>query len=102
MLDYWHSISEDVEKGRRVMILQFAAEDEAAVAGYVLLILPTMEIAPFHGEVVHLMVSPKHRKKGIARRLMEKLESVAREKGLKLLVGTPFYLLLWLGVYPVY
>lgn len=87
MQDYWRSMSEDIEKNRRVMILQFAAEDEVAVAGYVLLTLPTMEVAPFHGEVVHLMVSPKHRKKGVARRVMETLESVAKDREVKLLVG---------------
>ena len=86
MVDYWTDISKDVEKGRSFIILQFAEENEAEVAGYVCLQMPAAETGPFRGEVVKLMVSLSHRRKGVARRVMEKLESVAREKGRYLLV----------------
>ena len=89
MLDYWLSLSEDIEKSRTALILQFAAEDEAEVAGYVCLMMPATETGPFRGEVNKLMVSPKHRRKGVARRVMEKLENVARERGRDLLVSAP-------------
>ena len=75
------------------MIVQFAppevGENEGEVMGYVCLQMPVTETGPFRGEVVKLMVSPKHRRKGVARRVMEKLEEVAREKGRTMLVGLP-------------
>ena len=86
MLDYWLSISEDIERSRTLMVLQFAREDEAEVAGYVCLMMPATETGPFRGEVNKLMVSPKHRRKGVARRVMQGLERVARERGRDMLV----------------
>ena len=73
------------------MILQFAEGDEeteaeAEVAGYVCLMMPATETGPFRGEVNKLMVSPDHRRKGVARRVMGLLEEVARERGRELLV----------------
>ena len=89
MLDYWLSISEDIEKSRTLMILQFSREDEAEVAGYACLMMPATETGPFRGEVNKLMVSPDHRRKGVGRQVMEALERVARERGRELLVRSP-------------
>lgn len=49
--------------------------------------MPVTETGPFRGEVEKLMVSPRHRLKGVARRLMDKLEAVARERHRELLVS---------------
>lgn len=92
MLDYWRELSSDVEKGRTAVVLQFAEAEfadveEGEVAGYVCLMMPVTETGPFRGEVNKLMVSPKHRRKGVARRVMGLLEDVAREKGRHLLVS---------------
>lgn len=54
--------------------------------GYVCLMMPASETGPFRGEVNKLMVSPRHRRKGVARRVMEKLEEVGRERGRTLLI----------------
>ena len=43
--------------------------------------MPSVETGPFRGEVEKLLVSPRFRKVGVARRVMEKLEEVAKEKG---------------------
>lgn len=51
------------------------------VAGLVALNKPVTETGPFRGEVEKLLVSPNHRQKGIARRLMAELERVALEEG---------------------
>lgn len=73
------------------IILQLVDEE---VAGYVVLKDCGSETGRFRAEVLKLLVSPRHRKQGIARRLMEKLEEVALVKGLTMLmldttVGTP-------------
>jgi GNAT superfamily N-acetyltransferase len=91
MVVYWREISSDVEKGHTAVIMQFApAEDgekEGELMGYVCLEMPSTETGPFRGEVTKLMVSPKHRRKGVARRVMEKLEDVGRERGRTMLVS---------------
>jgi len=60
---------------------------EEELAGYVMLGMPVTETGPFRGSVEKLMVSPKYRQKGIAGRLMAKLEEVARAEGRTLLVS---------------
>lgn len=91
MVDYWREISSDVEKSNTAVILQFAlakdGEEEGELMGYVCLTMPPSETGPFRGVVNKLMVSAKHRRKGVARRVMEKLEDVGREKGRTLLVS---------------
>ena len=86
-MDYWREISSDVEKGRTIVVLQFADADESEVAGYVCLMMPVTETGPFRGVVNKLMVSLKHRRKGVARRVMGLLEDVARERGRHMLVS---------------
>lgn len=51
------------------------------VAGLVALYKPASETGPFRGEVHKLLVSPNHRQKGVARRLMATLERVALAEG---------------------
>ena len=90
MVDYWTRHAERVEQGEVAIIVQFAADEdgkaEVEVAGYVCLLMPETETGPFRGIVEKLMVSPRHRRKGVARRVVEKLEAVAREKRRELLV----------------
>ncbi|TKA77527.1 hypothetical protein B0A55_02273 [Friedmanniomyces simplex] len=91
ILDHWAGLSEEVERGVRVTVLQFtpAAETEGSeseLMGFVSLSMPVSESGPFRAGVEKLLVSPQHRRKGVARRVMGKLEEVAREKGRVLLV----------------
>lgn len=59
MIDYWLNLSERVEKGEVVIVLQFSSgvanakneDEEGEVAGYVCLMLPQAETGPFRGEV---------------------------------------------------
>ena len=62
-------------------------EKEGELMGYVCLMMPITETGPFRGEVNKLMVSPNHRRKGVARRVMEKMEDVGRQRGRTLLVS---------------
>lgn len=93
MINYWVDLSEQVERGELAIILQMAPDEASGkgesseVAGYVCLKMPFAETGPFRGSVLKLMVSTKFRRMGIARRVMQKLEEVAREKHRELLVS---------------
>lgn len=86
VLAYWQPRHDQVLAGQREIILQFTDSTETELAGVVSLHLPTSETGPFRADVEKLLVSPRHRYKGIARRLMQKLEEVARGRGRSLLV----------------
>lgn len=86
LVEYWLSRSQQVEEGSREIILQYADNNEAGVVGVVSLSMPPSETGPFRSLVEKLLVSPDHRYKGIARRLMEKLEEVALDKHRDLVV----------------
>ncbi|KAK5114175.1 hypothetical protein LTR62_002745 [Meristemomyces frigidus] len=81
LVNFWLAYNQQVEEGSRAIVLQFADESEEVVAGVVSLYMPGTETGPFRSEVHKLLVSPQHRFKGIARRLMGRLEEVARESG---------------------
>ncbi|KAJ7168712.1 acetyltransferase [Mycena filopes] len=65
------------------------ANDDAGqeqLAGYVVLYRPLTETGPFRGSVEKLLVSPNFRRRGIARKLMERLETEAKIRGQTLLM----------------
>jgi ribosomal protein S18 acetylase RimI-like enzyme len=89
MTKYWERKAQDVTDGSRFIVIQMAQNattEEEEVAGVVMLDMPGSETGPFRGEIGKLLVSPEHRERGIARRLMAKLEDVAVEKGKTMLV----------------
>lgn len=61
--------------------------EDAVVAGVVSLGFPDTETGKHRSEVGRLIVSPDFRKRGLARRMMEVLEVVAREKGRWMMVS---------------
>lgn len=65
------------------------AESEAQVVGAVVLHKPIAETGPFRADVLKLFISPDHRRKGLAKKLMVKLEEVARREGRTLLACPP-------------
>lgn len=76
--------------------------EDAVVAGVVSLGFPDTETGKHRSEVGRLIVSPDYRKRGLARRMMEVLEVVAREKGRWMMVSffdVLFMFLLRGGVY---
>jgi len=92
VLHFWQGYAADVAEGLRdiIMILLPAqselSEAEAEVVAVVVLHKPMAETGPFRAEVLKLFVSPEHRKKGLAKRLMVKLEEVARREERTLLM----------------
>ncbi|GAB1735284.1 hypothetical protein NU219Hw_g2925t1 [Hortaea werneckii] len=81
IIKYWSERSEQVANGAREIIVQFTDTTQSEVAGFVSLDMPFSETGPFRGMVEKMLVSPRHRYKGIARRVMAQLESVAMERG---------------------
>lgn len=80
--------------------MQLATNPETGneeVAGYVMLDMPENETGPFRGGVEKLLVSPRWRERGVARRVMGFLEVVARREGRGLLVSCPFFLVCFLA-----
>ncbi len=91
LINFWHNMSDRMETEQVAIIIQMAegqnGSDEGEVAGYVVLVMHHMETGPFRADVKKLMVSTRHRKMGVARRVMGKLEDVARERHTELLVS---------------
>ncbi|KEQ99621.1 hypothetical protein AUEXF2481DRAFT_35533 [Aureobasidium subglaciale EXF-2481] len=102
VLEYWRNNAAVAAEGTKVMFMQMALSEsgEEELAGYVALGSQASETGPFRGSVEKLLVSPRYRRKGIAKRLMSKLEQVALERGTSLLTldteaGSPAE-----GIYP--
>ncbi|PVH82617.1 acetyltransferase [Cadophora sp. DSE1049] len=86
---WWTARAAEVAAGSRHIIMQLARNPETGkeeVAGYVMLAMPESETGPFRGGVEKLLVSPRWRERGIARRVMRVLEDVANREGRGLLM----------------
>ena len=106
---FWAGIADKVDAGDRLI---WTARDEStgALLGTVQLIIGLPDNQPHRGDVAKLMVSPKARRRGVARQLMLALEDEARARGLRTLVldtvtGSPadalYRQLGWIEVGPV-
>jgi GNAT superfamily N-acetyltransferase len=95
MTEWWRrrcneTMNDDLISGTRYVILQLAPNPttgDEEVAGIVMLASAFNENGNFRGMVEKLLVSPQHRKKGIAGAMMRKLEDVAKQNGKLLLVS---------------
>lgn len=81
--DYWASVEGDLRAGSRRVCVAIA---DAKVVGVVQLALHGKANGKHRGEIEKLMVHSACRGRGIARRLMEKIEQCARESGRSLLI----------------
>lgn len=98
IVKWYENYQREIEYGAREFVLQLATVGEGSearkeVAGFVMLarrVNPDgkweTQTGYFRGDVLSLLVSPKHRKKGVARRVIVKLEEVASRTGVTLLV----------------
>ena len=89
MLRWWESRAQQIETGHRAIIMHLATTNtgEEEVAGVVMLAKPKNETGPFRGIIEKLLVSPRHRQRGVATQLMQKLEEVARKDKVTLLAS---------------
>ncbi len=82
-LAFWDRHAAALESGALAL---FVAVDDGAVAGTVSLDCGLPPNQPHRGDVCKMMVDPRIRRRGLARRLMVALECEAVERGLSLLV----------------
>jgi GNAT superfamily N-acetyltransferase len=74
---------DDAERGGRIV---FAAFDGRHLVGTAQLVLAQMPNQPHRGEIAKMLVRREARRRGVAAKLLEAAESVARAEGLTLLV----------------
>ncbi|KAK7212827.1 hypothetical protein V2G26_020005 [Clonostachys chloroleuca] len=79
---FWEDRFRQCRQGLRVSFLAVEKTDanKETLCGVVDLGLPVADTGPFRADVEMLMVSPHHRRKGIAKKLLFALESYAEEK----------------------
>ena len=80
--NYWRRVAGAIEAGTRVLL---AALEDGRLRGTVQLDLPGMANGRHRAEVMKLLVSTQARGRGIGAKLMERVESAARERGRSLL-----------------
>jgi len=100
VLTWWQKQADQVEQGSRFIVLQLDGESQhtdkagrATVLGTVSLAMRQSETGAMRGTVEKLIVDPGHRRRGIARQLMGKLEAEARTRGRTTLVSYALYIL---------
>ncbi|WP_039058357.1 GNAT family N-acetyltransferase [Enterobacter sp. Bisph1] len=83
-LTFWSGVAASVGRGERIVLV---AEDAAGeIVGTVQVVLDQPENQPHRADVAKLLVHEKARRQGLARRLMDALESEARAQGKTVLV----------------
>ncbi|CAG9942495.1 unnamed protein product [Clonostachys rosea f. rosea IK726] len=89
---FWENRFRQCRQGLRVSFLAVEKTDvnKESLCGVVDLGLPVADTGPFRADVEMLMVSPHHRRKGIAKKLLFALESYAEEKERTLLANLGF------------
>ena len=80
---FWEMVATGVASHERAVLV---AEDEHGIVGTVQLILALPENQPHRADVAKMLVHHRARRRGIAQRLMESVEQVARDEGRTLLV----------------
>lgn len=90
MESFWKARLSQISTGHRITLIALASSDgkqEADIAGIVELGMPEADTGPFRGDLEMLMVSPKYRRRGLASKLMDELEEIAKEEKRTLLVS---------------
>lgn len=83
-LQFWSGVAASVARGERIVLV---AEDAAGeIVGTVQVVLDQPENQPHRADVSKLLVHEKARRQGLARRLMDALETEAQAHGKSVLV----------------
>ncbi len=81
---FWRNVAEGVVRNERVLLI---AEDRAGeILGTVQMIVSQPDNQPHRADIAKMLVHRKARRRGIARRLMDAIDDVAREEGKTVLV----------------
>ncbi|WP_337222064.1 GNAT family N-acetyltransferase, partial [Escherichia coli] len=81
---FWMNVAQSVSRGERIVLGTQNAQ--GTLVGTVQLIIDQPENQPHRADVAKLLVHPSARRGGLARELMNELESCARQQGKTLLV----------------
>ncbi len=81
---YWQKICGDLPAGNRVLWVARETSD-GPIVGSAQLALETRANGRHRAEVQKVMVLPSHRRRGIAARLMQEIETLAPARGVRLL-----------------
>ena len=79
---YWRKIFSDLPGGMRVLLV---AREGGSIIGSAQLMCEARANGRHRAEVQKVMVRPSHRRRGIAARLMDTIEAMARGRGVTLL-----------------
>jgi GNAT superfamily N-acetyltransferase len=80
---FWQAVAEGVARGERALLV---AEDDGRIVGTVQLVLALPENQPHRADVAKMLVHRRARRRGVAQRLMQAVETTARDEGRTLLV----------------
>lgn len=89
MQAWWEDRVKEVVAGTRHIIMQMvsnATTGQEEMAGVVMLSMSSYQTVRFNGDIEKLIVLPEYRRMGITKRMMAKLEEVARKEERVLLV----------------
>ncbi|MGY5957159.1 GNAT family N-acetyltransferase [Kosakonia sp. BK9b] len=83
-LQFWSGVAASVARGERIVLV--AEDDTGGIVGTVQVVLEQPENQPHRADVSKLLVHEKARRQGLARQLMDALETEARAHGKSVLV----------------
>lgn len=83
-LEFWRGVADGVARDERALLV--AEDGEGRIVGTVQLVLAQPENQPHRADVAKMLVLRAARRRGIARRLMQGIDEVARAEGKTVLV----------------
>ncbi|KAM0255938.1 hypothetical protein ACHAQJ_005340 [Trichoderma viride] len=89
MESFWNARFSQISTGHRITLIALVSSDgkeQGDMAGIVELGMTEADTGPFRGDVEMLMVSPNYRRRGLASKLIDEVEEIAREKKRTLLL----------------
>jgi GNAT superfamily N-acetyltransferase len=81
---FWRMVAEGVARDERILLV--AVDGDGGIVGTVQLIVSLPENQPHRADVAKMLVHRRARRRGVAQRLLQAVEAVAREEGKALLV----------------
>lgn len=83
-LAFWRGVADGVARGERALLI--AEDREGQILGTVQMILSLPDNQPHRGDIAKMLVHRRSRRRGVAQRLMEAIDDVARAEGRTVLV----------------
>ncbi|CDY77646.1 GCN5-related N-acetyltransferase [Caballeronia glathei] len=81
---FWRGVAEGVARGERALVI--AEDGEGRIVGTVQMVLSQPDNQPHRADIAKMLVHRRARRRGIAQRLMNAIDEIAREEGKTVLV----------------